>query len=351
MVVGDFAGEDTVFFELAADDTGIADDFAGVFFGGFLGFGIVVEVINSVLESGRGDIVEESSESGFLVVSEVPDDEGDAKAVLEDGIKGGEVIEGVVINCDHADVFEALHFGGREVFEKPGGEFGGKESEILAGSGSEGFKAAFFGGAKIDEALGFLEGARKKTMGSGDNRMDFGVGGSFRKSGSCFFGDFEFGGDDFGGFEGLFAGRALVETDPTLTKPETNFFVAILFAGGHLEEINLGFLAVVEVVDDDISEFGDGAGADIAADIVFVFIHEKENVGAVEILVKRSINIGDFGGVIVVEGDWGGVVDDFVALAFEIAVPIVNAVLKLGTACNDEFFHELFLDFPIVYYG
>lgn len=51
VIVGDFAGEDAVFLELFIDGFGIANNFAGVFFDGFLGFGVAVHIVDSVLES------------------------------------------------------------------------------------------------------------------------------------------------------------------------------------------------------------------------------------------------------------------------------------------------------------
>lgn len=47
-------------------------------------FGVTVEIIDSVLKAGAGDIVEETSESLDFVVGEIPDDEGDADAVGKD---------------------------------------------------------------------------------------------------------------------------------------------------------------------------------------------------------------------------------------------------------------------------
>lgn len=127
MVIGDFAGEDAVLFELLVDGFGIANNLVGVFFDGFLGFGVAVHVVDSVFERGRGNVVEEPGEGLFFVVSEAPNNQGDANAVLEDGAKVGEVVEGAIIHADHADTREALEFGGGDIFEEPGGEFGAEK--------------------------------------------------------------------------------------------------------------------------------------------------------------------------------------------------------------------------------
>lgn len=83
-VIGDFAGENAVFFELTSDDAGITNDIASASFDGFLVFGIAVEIINGVLEAGAGDVVEETGESLDFVMGEIPDDEGDADAMGKD---------------------------------------------------------------------------------------------------------------------------------------------------------------------------------------------------------------------------------------------------------------------------
>lgn len=123
VVVRDFAGEDTVFFELFIDSFGIANNLAGVFFDGLLGFGVAVHIVDSVFEGGGGDVVEEAGEGLFFIVSEAPDNQGDTDAVLEDGAEMGEIVEGAIIHADHADAGEALELGSGDVFEEPGREF------------------------------------------------------------------------------------------------------------------------------------------------------------------------------------------------------------------------------------
>ncbi len=105
LVIGDFARQNAVFFELASDDAGIADDFAGASLDGFLVFGIAVEIINGMFEAGAGDIVEETGKSLDFIMSEVPDDEGDADAMSEDGAEILEIIDGAIIHGGHTDVF------------------------------------------------------------------------------------------------------------------------------------------------------------------------------------------------------------------------------------------------------
>lgn len=124
MVVGDFAGKDVVAAELAHNGAGVADDFAGAAFNGFLVLGVAVEEVNGVLETGGGDVVEEAGEGLFAVVGKMPDDEGDAEAVGENGVVILEFVEMGIVQADHTDVIKTLDFGGGEVFEQPGGEVG-----------------------------------------------------------------------------------------------------------------------------------------------------------------------------------------------------------------------------------
>lgn len=70
--IGNFASEDAVFFQLAHNAAGVADDFASAFFDGFLFFAIAVHNVNAVFEGGGGNIVEEGGESGFFVMSKAP---------------------------------------------------------------------------------------------------------------------------------------------------------------------------------------------------------------------------------------------------------------------------------------
>lgn len=154
MIVGDFAGEDAVFFKLFVDGFGVANDFASVFFDRFLGLGITVHVINGVLEGGRGDVVEEASEGLFFVVSKLPNNEGDANAMRKNGIKVGKIIEAAIVEADHADAGEALEFGGGDVFEKPSGELRAEDFKIFAGGGGEVAEGFIFASGDVEGFVG-----------------------------------------------------------------------------------------------------------------------------------------------------------------------------------------------------
>lgn len=184
MIIGDFAGEDAIFFELFIDGFGITDDFTSVFFDGLLGFGIAAHVVDAVLESGRGDIVEKTGESLFFVASETPDDEGDADAMLENGAEMGEIIEGAIVHADHADAGEALELGSGDVFEEPGRELGREDFEIFAGGWGEVAKRFVFAGDDVD---GFVGATTEETALYGSR---FDGGGNWR------------GGDRHRGFDG-----------------------------------------------------------------------------------------------------------------------------------------------------
>ncbi len=85
MIIGDLAREDAVFFELTSDGFRVADDLGGVVLDGLLGLSIAIHKVDAVLKSGGGDVVEEAGEGLLFVVSEMPDDEGDADAMGEGG--------------------------------------------------------------------------------------------------------------------------------------------------------------------------------------------------------------------------------------------------------------------------
>lgn len=104
-VIGDLAGENAILFELAGDGAGVADNFAGAGLDGFLMFGVAIKVVDSMFETGAGDIVEKTSEGLNFIVGEIPDDESNADAVGEDGTEILEVVDGTIIHSGHADVF------------------------------------------------------------------------------------------------------------------------------------------------------------------------------------------------------------------------------------------------------
>lgn len=137
------------------------------------------------------------------------------------------------------------------------------------------------------------------------------------------------------GDSGFFAGWAIVNVNPTAFEPEINLIVARLFFGRHLEKIDFDLFATVKVGDDGITELGKRARSDIATDVVFVFIHKEEDIGAIDVLVEGGIDVSVvFGKISFFRNDvW--VVDDFVATTFEVATPIGGTFLKLGAPSNN----------------
>ena len=126
-------------------------------------------------------------------------------------------------------------------------------------------------------------------------------------------------------------------------------------------------MVMIEIIGDDVLEFGIGAGANIAGDIMTVFVHDKENVGAVEISPEAFVGTKEtfgisavirsewlarietrdwavfsdiFVGVGVVFENWSGPVDDFVTAAFEIPSPVDGTFIKFGATADNEFFHN-----------
>lgn len=333
MIVGNFAGEDAVFFELAHDGARVTDDLASFFFGRFLDFFVAIHEIDAMFKSRRRDIVEEGGESLAFVTSEAPDDERDADAVLEDGMESGEVIEATVIKtASHADGAEALHLGGGEIFQEPSWKFGRENLEIFAHGRGEAAEAAFFRSAKVD---GFFVGAgeelcaRSRDGRRGDDRfvLEFGD--------NIVFGDFDFFGLFFGGRLGgsfgdrngsFFAGWAVIDMNPTLVKPEADFFVTSLFDGRGLEEIDFDLFPAIEIRDERITQLGESTRANIATDVVVVFVHEEKDIGTIDVLIKRSINIGE------ILGTFGcsdaRVINDLVTTTLKITSPVSGTFLK-----------------------
>lgn len=108
-----------------------------------MSFGVAIHVVNSVLESWRSDIVIKSSDGLFLIVGEFPDDQCNANAVGEDGVKVGELIEAAIVHSGHGNFAEALELGHSDIFQKPGGKFRTKDAQIFAIFDSERAKAFF----------------------------------------------------------------------------------------------------------------------------------------------------------------------------------------------------------------
>lgn len=372
MIVGDFAGKDAVLFELFVDGFGIANDFAGVLFDRFLGFGVAIHVIDGVFEGGRGNVVEEASEGLFFVMGKLPNNEGDTNTVCKNGIEVGKIIEATIVEANHADAGETLKFGGGDVFEEPSGEFGTENFKIFAGGGGEVAERFVFAGGDVEgfdgttaEESAFDDGSWFSDGGCwrwGDWGRGF-DGGWF--SSWCFndrFGFWDIIGDWDGGFA---AGGAVVNFEPILVEPKLNFVVAVLGFGGEFQDIDFGLFAAIEIANDDVGEFGDGAGTDVALNAVFVFVHEEESVGLVEVFIEAFVEISEALGVVGISGfepaakretgsglgfvkgfffkrDRGGPVDDVVATTFEVASPIERALVQFGTAGNNEFFHMMF---------
>lgn len=326
MVVGDFAGKDVVTAELAHNDAGIADDFAGAAFNGFLVFGVAVEEVNGVFETGGGDVVEEAGEGLFTVVGKMPDDEGDAEAVGENGVIILEFVEMGVVQADHTDMVKALDFGGGEVFEQPGREVGAEQVEIGAAGGAEMAEAALVAGEDVDSVFGFVEGLEGRGGGGKDGR---GAGFRGQRSGS------RSGGR---GERRLRHRRATDEMNPALVQPELDFFVTALVGGGLLEDDDVNAAVVVEVGDDGVGEFGDGAGADVAFDAVFVLVHKEESVGSVKVAIETFVGFGEGGGLVGRQGI--GIVKDLVAATFKVTAPIGDGFGEFAGTGNDNCFHR-----------
>ncbi len=317
--------------------------------------------------------MEEGGEGLLLVAGEVPDDQGCADTMIENG-RGVLVLVEIAITdaAGAVDLGEALHFGGGEILEEPGGELGGENFEIFAHLGSEAAEAALVAGGEVEHFVGLAEKFGFVRGGLDDFSFgDFVVGGIFGGVGGL--GRFAAGDERSGvlgrlfvgnGNGGFLAGRALVDLDPVLVEPEFDFFVAILIFGRHLEDVDVDLAAAIEVADDGVGDLGDHAAADVAFDAVFVFVHEEKGVGLVEILVEALVDFGLALGVIVVArgeptaereargglgfvGSFGfgrdraGPVDDFVAAAFEVTTPVEGTLVELRAAGDNEFFHDL----------
>lgn len=63
--------------------------------------------------------------------------------------------------------------------------------------------------------------------------------------------------------------------------------------GGKFENIDFDFASTIEIANDDISEFGNGAGADVAFDTIFIFVHKKKSISLIEVLVETLVNVGE----------------------------------------------------------
>lgn len=57
---------------------------------------------------------------------------------------------------------------------------------------------------------------------------------------------------------------------------------------------------VIKIIGDDVLELGVSAGANIAGDTVAIFVHNEENIGAIEIFPKALISTNEAFGIGVV---------------------------------------------------
>lgn len=159
-----------------------------------------------------------------------------------------------------------------------------------------------------------------------------------------------------------------VNLDETLIEPKADFFKTTLGFVGHLKKINFGLVMMVEIISNDVLEFGIGASTDIAGDIVAVFIHDKEDIGTVKIFpeafvgAKETLGIstvarserlarvearnwavldGVFIDVGIILENWSGPINDFVTATLEITSPVDGTFVKFGATADNEFFHNL----------
>ena len=147
-------------------------------------------------------------------------------------------------------------------------------------------EAALVAGEDVDGVFGFVEGLEGRGGGGKD-----GGGAGFRgqRSGS---------GSGWWGKRRLRHRRAADEMNPALVQPELDFFVTALVGGRFLENDDVNAAVVVEVGDDGVGEFGDGAGADVAFDAVFVLVHKEESVGSVKMAIETFVGFGEGGGLV-----------------------------------------------------
>lgn len=159
-----------------------------------------------------------------------------------------------------------------------------------------------------------------------------------------------------------------IDFDETLIEPKADFFKTTLGFVGHLKKINFGLVMMVEIISNDVLEFGIGASTDIAGDIVAVFIHDKEDIGTVKIFpeafvgAKETLGIstvarserlarvearnwavldGVFIDVGIILENWSGPINDFVTATLEITSPVDGTFVKFGATADNEFFHNL----------
>lgn len=197
---------------------------------------------------------------------------------------------------------------------------------------------------------------------------DTGGIGRVGSRGGAFVGGFG-GGDDLGLADGRFDFGWVIDLDKALFEPKTDFFETILGLIGHFEEVNFGLMVMIEIVRNDVLEFGISAGADVTDGVATIFVHDEEDVSAIEIFPEAFVSADETFGVgavvfgekfcsvearngavfdlVIIDGvgivfeNRGGPVNDFIATTFEIASPVDGAFVEFGATANNEFFHNL----------
>lgn len=187
-------------------------------------------------------------------------------------------------------------------------------------------EAALVAGEDVDGVFGFVEGLEG---GSGGGKDGGSAGFRGQRSGS---------GGGWWSERRLRHGRAADEMNPALIQPELDFFVAALVRGGLLEDDDVNAAVVVEVGDDGVGEFGDGAGADVTFDAVFVLVHKEEGVGGIKVAVETFVGFGEGGGLVGRQGI--GIVKDLVAATFKVAAPVGDGFGEFAGTGDDNCFHR-----------
>ena len=126
--------------------------------------------------------------------------------------------------------------------------------------------------------------------------------------------------------------------NPALVEPKLDFFITTLVRRRFLEDDDIDVAVVIEVGDDSVGEFGNGAGADVALNAVFVFVHEEEGIGGIKMAVEVLVGFGEGGGLI--GGYEIGVVEDLVAATFKVTAPIGDGFGESAGTGNDNCFHR-----------
>lgn len=265
-----------------------------------------------------------------------------------------------------------MHLWCGDVFEEPSRELGGEELEVFADFWAKAAEAALLASSNIEHTVAALEktgfGGRVLddfTFGDWLDWSSFGIDGG---AGGILAAS-EGGNGLLGGYgirnwhSGFFAGRTMINFDPTLFEPEFDFFIATGFFGGHFEEIDFNFAATIKVADECVGEFRKSTGTDVAFNVIFVFVHDKKGVGLVEVFVELAIELGhavgvsgvvgfkkategktrggwNFGHRVFVFKKWTWPVDYFVTAPFKVATPVEGSFVKFCAARNNQLFHS-----------